>query len=101
MAVGKPSPTSRAKVGPESTAMGTAGPSTSCATWCGSLPVASSKPLLAHAMRARGPSIGLICCSMRRNTPDGTARTTSSPLPTALPRSGSIASEGGNSAPGR
>ena len=44
IAVGSPSPTSRANVGPDSTAIGTCGPSTSPTTWWGSLPVASSKP---------------------------------------------------------
>src|SRR6185436_9828363 len=52
IAVGRPWPTSFANVGPESTAIGTPGPSTSLATWCGSLPLDSSKPLLAQATRA-------------------------------------------------
>jgi hypothetical protein len=52
MAVGKPAPTSFAKVGPESTAPGR-GPNISLATWCGSSPVAISKPLVAHATRLR------------------------------------------------
>src|SRR5688572_28865472 len=101
IAVGRPWPTSFAKVGPDSTATGTAGPSTSWATWWGSLPVESSKPLLAQATRAFGPSSGLIRARTARSALDGTTSTTSSPCPRALSRSGSTASDGGNAAPGR
>ncbi len=72
MAVGSPAPTSFAKVGPDNTAPARA-PSTSLATWCGSMPVAISNPLVAQAMRVSLPKCGLMFCRVARKPCEGTA----------------------------
>ena len=66
VAVGNPAPTSLAKVGPDNTATAQSAPSVSAATWCGSLPVCSSKPFVAQQTRASAPSNGRIAISVLR-----------------------------------
>ena len=71
MAVGNPAPTSRAKVGPDSTATARCDPSTSRATWWGSRPVSSSKPLVAQASRMSGVRSG---CDLLQHRAESMAR---------------------------
>src|SRR5258708_143044 len=65
MAVGRPAPTSLAKVGPDNTAPGRL-PKTWRAIWCGNRPVAISNPLVAHAMRVPGSKSGLMLSSVAK-----------------------------------
>ena len=100
MAVGRPAPTSRANVGPDSTATRRS-PSTSRATWCGSCRLPCSKPLVAHATCISWVSSGASCVSSARNAVLGTTMSTSRAPPRASGRCGSTRSESGKIAVGR
>ena len=58
MAVGRLRATSRAKVGPETTATGTSEPRYSRTTSCSGLAVSGSRPFVAQATRDPGRSAG-------------------------------------------
>ena len=59
MAVGRPRATSSAKLGPDSTPRGTAGASSSSATWCGSRAPSASNPLLAQTTGTLRPEAAM------------------------------------------
>ena len=75
--------------------------STSVATWCGSLPVSSSKPFVAHARRASRASSGFNCVSRERNEWLGTATIIATAPFTASASPVWIESVAGNFASGR
>ncbi len=101
MAVGSPAPTSRANVGPDSTAMRRPGPSTSRATWCGSFRLPCSKPLVAQATCMVGERCGMSSVSSARNAWLGTTSSTSRAPLTAALSCGSTLSASGKGTPGR
>jgi hypothetical protein len=101
IAVGSPATTSRAKVGPESTATSRPEPSTSRATSFGRRPDSTSKPFVAQHRRWPGASSGRICVSSARNAWLGTATSTSSAPASAASMSLSIFSVSGKTASGR
>ena len=100
MAVGSPRATSPAKLGPEITAKGR-GPRHSSATWCSSLPVRGSRPLVAQLTELSALHSGAADSSTCRNAWLGTTTRTSSLYCTAEPRSSVTSSRSGNEMPGR
>jgi hypothetical protein len=99
-AVGCPRATSSAKLGPDRAATRRASGRLAATTWCGSARVAVSKPLHAHSNAGAG-AIAATAEAVSRRPDVAVATITSSALPTARARSGSISTASGMRTPGR